>query len=429
MKKESAMMISLVLIIVIVLASLSLFNMDITGRVISPGFTCGSYSNVIPNIVSSSDSYNSNYPATNAIDNNYNTAWISSFNSGSNWIEFDLARIRCVREIDLGISGYYLPALVNIQASIDGDSWKTVVSDWKLENANDLNRKLFASTEARYVRVVFNNNPAVQGSGTVQGSGSGSAPYTLYSSVSEVRLTIARLTPISGSGASGSGGSGIVPVVRSSGTAVITTTQASCVDSDNGKVIGVAGTATTETGSFVDNCISESILVEHSCTGKENLEDRYSCTQGCSEGICIGGEGTLISDAPLNPPVDDPGNPGGPSSPGGNGGGNGGGNVGSTSVSQGNDNGGNNVADDSGSDNPVVKLDDNVSDNPPRNLNWLWWVLLLLVVLGGIIWYVYKKSGDDNNSSESAVSSKPVPVAPSKPLVSNVKSPLKVKAK
>jgi len=437
MKKESAMMISLVLIVVIVLASLSLFNMDVTGRVISPGFTCGSYSNVIPNIVTSSSSFGSNFLPTRAIDNDYSTAWVGGSDSGADWIQFDLARVRCIREIDLGISSYYLPALVDVQVSVDGDTWKTVSSDWKVEDAQSLNRKVFASTEAKYVKVVFKT--PVQGGGEVQGSGSGSVPYTQYRSVSEVRLTIARLTPVSGSGASGSGAL-VVPAGSGGGLTVVDSSSVSsveCLDNDGGSDIGVEGSAVikinnfngvsgnTFTGVYGDHCISDSILVENRCVGAEALSDRYSCAQGCSEGICVGGEGTLITDAPADPSASGSENPGGPGSPGGSST-----NKGSSSSSSVSQNGNsNNVDDNTGSDN-VVKLDSGTADNPPISLKWLWWVLLLLVVLGGIIWYVYKKSEDGSNSTVvSSVPSKPVSSAPSKPLVSNVKSPMKVKAK
>jgi len=64
---------------------------------------------------------------------------------------------------------------------------------------------------------------------------------------------------------------------------------AKCSDDDNGKVYGLAGTTSTEYGSFNDVCIDRNKLLEGSCKSAystEILVESKTCTNGCSAGAC-----------------------------------------------------------------------------------------------------------------------------------------------
>ena len=64
---------------------------------------------------------------------------------------------------------------------------------------------------------------------------------------------------------------------------------AKCSDDDNGKVYGLAGTTSTEYGSFNDFCIDRNKLLEGSCKSAystEILVESKTCTNGCSAGAC-----------------------------------------------------------------------------------------------------------------------------------------------
>lgn len=194
----------IVIALILVGATLVLFSdwfkYSFTGNVIQSGFTCGKYSLVTPVAVSAS-SASSGKQAANAVDGSTGTAWISAKDAAS-WVHFDMGTRRCVNGLNVFVGKTYVPLTANVYVSNDASNWKLVRQGFSMVSGERYLRLYFPAESARYVRFYFN---AGQDSATSTGTG----PKTFFGTVSEIKLNVAQLIPVAGSGASGaSGGSG-----------------------------------------------------------------------------------------------------------------------------------------------------------------------------------------------------------------------------
>ena len=97
------------------------------------------------------------FPSSNVLDNNLNTIW-SSYGVGS-WIQLDLGASKNI--CDIGIAWYKGNQRENnfvISTSLDGKSYKTVLTTRSSGNTLSYENYEFTDTLARYVRITVNGN-------------------------------------------------------------------------------------------------------------------------------------------------------------------------------------------------------------------------------------------------------------------------------
>ena len=121
--------------------------------------SCSSTSYQSPVSSEASTEYSSRWSAENAIDGTTETAWYGAQTGYPKTLTVDLGSQTCVNGVRLytAQSGGYLPQTMDIQVSRDGAQWRTVISDWEVQNTYGVVER-FSDTNARYMRVVVRDS-------------------------------------------------------------------------------------------------------------------------------------------------------------------------------------------------------------------------------------------------------------------------------
>ena len=97
------------------------------------------------------------FPSSNTVDNNANTIW-SNYGVGS-WIQLDLGISKNICSVDIAwYKGNQRQNNFEISTSLDGKSYKTVLSAKSSGNSLLYENYVFADTLARYVKITVNGN-------------------------------------------------------------------------------------------------------------------------------------------------------------------------------------------------------------------------------------------------------------------------------
>ena len=97
------------------------------------------------------------FPSTNAVDNNANTIW-SNYGVGS-WIQLDLGTSKNICSVDIAwYKGNQRQNNFEISTSLDGKSYKTVLSSKSSGKSLSYEDYIFADSLARYVKITVNGN-------------------------------------------------------------------------------------------------------------------------------------------------------------------------------------------------------------------------------------------------------------------------------
>jgi len=120
----------------------------------------------------SAASSQSGFPTSNAVDNNLNTIW-SNYGVGS-WIQLDLGTYKNICDIDIAwYKGNQRQTNFVISTSLDGKSYKTVLTTRSNGNTLSFENYEFPDTLARYVKITVNGNT-----------------QNNYASISEIRVQL-----------------------------------------------------------------------------------------------------------------------------------------------------------------------------------------------------------------------------------------------
>ncbi|HEY7228008.1 MAG TPA: discoidin domain-containing protein [Nitrososphaeraceae archaeon] len=99
----------------------------------------------------------SGFPSSDAVDNNPNTIW-SNYGVGS-WIQLDLGTSKDICSVDIAwYKGNQRQNNFEISTSLDGKSYKTVLSSKSSGNSLSYENYVFADRLARYVKITVNGN-------------------------------------------------------------------------------------------------------------------------------------------------------------------------------------------------------------------------------------------------------------------------------
>jgi predicted phosphodiesterase len=97
------------------------------------------------------------FPSTNAVDNNANTIW-SNYGVGS-WIQLDLGTSKNICSVDIAwYKGDQRQNNFEISTSLDGKSYKTVLSSKSSGKSLSYENYVFPDSPARYVKITVNGN-------------------------------------------------------------------------------------------------------------------------------------------------------------------------------------------------------------------------------------------------------------------------------
>jgi hypothetical protein len=111
-------------------------------------------------VTATSSGSQSSYPATNAIDNNFNTKWYSTFTTNP-WIQLDLGTQKSVCSVDIawadGASRQY--SFV-ISVSTDGTSFTNVFTGKSSGTSTSPQKYNFAESQAKYVKITITQSHA-----------------------------------------------------------------------------------------------------------------------------------------------------------------------------------------------------------------------------------------------------------------------------
>jgi subtilisin len=137
---------------------------DIAGNALNPAkswsFTTAAEStsscgNNLPLVTATSSGTQNSFPPTNAIDNNFNTRWYSTFIVNP-WIQVDLGAQKSVCSVDIawtdGASRQYS---FQISVSTDGSSYTNVFSGKSSGTTASPQKYSFAETQARFVKITI----------------------------------------------------------------------------------------------------------------------------------------------------------------------------------------------------------------------------------------------------------------------------------
>ena len=98
-----------------------------------------------------------NFPPTNVVDNNFNTAW--SYYGKGTWIQLDLGSSKNICGVNIAwYKGNERQNNFVIATSIDGASYKDVLSSKSSGNTLSFEKYVIPSTSARYVKIIVNGN-------------------------------------------------------------------------------------------------------------------------------------------------------------------------------------------------------------------------------------------------------------------------------
>ena len=96
--------------------------------------------------------YSENYRAERAIDNNTGTHWFSERHEANPHITFNLGVLATINKTRVMIHPRHVPILIDIDVSADGATWRTVVTDFIIDES-DYVTVPFAASRCQYVRM------------------------------------------------------------------------------------------------------------------------------------------------------------------------------------------------------------------------------------------------------------------------------------
>lgn len=163
MQKRTHVVVSIVFVSLLTLSFASAFSISsffqsffggITGQAVNDGsgesVICASYTLASPSASVASSSLPS-HTASEAIDGNANTFWISDNVTFPYWIYFDLGVKKCLNAVELKVPANSTPLNFTVQVSDDAQTWTNV--DNLQVASSDISLKSFSEKTARYIRM------------------------------------------------------------------------------------------------------------------------------------------------------------------------------------------------------------------------------------------------------------------------------------
>ena len=106
-----------------------------------------------PVTVIASTEYNDVYAASKAIDNNTGTHWFSARHEENPEITFDLGELLMINRTRAMIFHKDVPMVIDLAVSGDGESWRTVASDFEIKTGSEYIEIPFAKSRCQYIRM------------------------------------------------------------------------------------------------------------------------------------------------------------------------------------------------------------------------------------------------------------------------------------
>jgi len=99
-----------------------------------------------------STEYADKYQSSMAVDNDTGTYWFSERNEDNPYITFDLGKLVTIDKTRVMIHPRYIPLLIDVAVSSDGNTWRTVAEDFIIDDCDYVTVPI-ATSRCQYVRI------------------------------------------------------------------------------------------------------------------------------------------------------------------------------------------------------------------------------------------------------------------------------------